>query len=85
MKLVKLSRQQPEQLFSGQGMQIPGQIQLAQDIGKATWTAGAFGIQTRAIATVDCVVVQTRGDTDDSVAGDERRSRCDQKRQQSRL
>ena len=72
MEFVELGRQQREQLFDRQRMQIPCQIKLAQDICKAARAAGAFGAQSGAIASMGSVVIKTRGNSHDGVAGDKR-------------
>ena len=78
MEFVELGRQQREQLFDRQGMQIPCQIKLAQDICKAARAAGAFGAQSGAIASLGSVIIETCGNSHDGVAGDERWSRSNQ-------
>ena len=72
MKCVEFGRQQREQLFDRQGMQIPRKVKLAEHICKAARASGTFSAQSRAIPPNGSVVVKPSGNSHDGVAGDQR-------------
>ena len=71
VECVKFGGEQGKKLFNRQRMKIPCQIQLTEHIGKATGASGAFGTESRTIASIGSIIVESCGDPDDGVAGDE--------------
>lgn len=79
MKVVELRRQQIQELVCCQGVQVPGQVELAEDICETSRTSRTSPAKPRPHSTSSPVVIKSCSGTDNGVTGHQRRTGSDQR------